>query len=67
MEFREYRIVTASYLGYECQYSLVWWPFWHQINISNTHETIEDAEEYIKKHKEKIKRQKFSGKFVKNV
>ena len=43
----KYRIVTDNYAGYEVQSWRWWWPFWIQ-GATNTHSTIEAAEEYAK-------------------
>lgn len=46
----KYRIVKDSYLGYEAQVKRWWFPFyWVQMGFTNTHRTIEDAKNYIKK------------------
>jgi len=54
---KEYRIVTDRFSGYEVQCRSWWWPFWHQ-PITNTHCSIERAEEYARR---------ISGKIVKNL
>lgn len=41
-----YRIVRDSYAGYEVQVRRWWWPFWTQAGYTNTHATIERAEQY---------------------
>jgi len=43
----KYRIVTDRYLGYECQVWRWYWPFWSQMNFTNTHHSIEAAKKYI--------------------
>lgn len=48
----KYRIVTDTYCGYEVQAKVWYWPFWYQVNFTNTHRTIEKAEEYAKQHAE---------------
>jgi len=58
MKLRKYRIVRDSYSGYECQIWRIWFPFWIQMsgkhfNI-NTHESIEDAKNFIENHKNPI-------------
>ncbi len=40
-----YRIVRDNYNGYEVQSWRWWWPFWIQ-GRTNTHSTVERAEEY---------------------
>ena len=50
MKTRKYRIVRDNYAGYECQIWRIWWPFWVQMGSSNTHGTLERAEEYIEKY-----------------
>ena len=42
-----YRIVRDNYLGYECQIWRLWFPFWIQMNFTNTHPTIERAIAFI--------------------
>ena len=42
-----YRIVRDNYLGYECQIWRLWFPFWCQMNFTNTHNTIERAIAFI--------------------
>jgi hypothetical protein len=49
MKTRKYRIVRDNYAGYECQIWRIWWPFWVQMGSTNTHGTLERAEEYIEK------------------
>ena len=51
MKVIRYRIVKDSYRGYECQKWRLWWPFWIQMGFVNTHETEEQAIEYIKSSK----------------
>ena len=43
----KHRIVTDSYLGYEVQIKVWWWPFWVQRDITNTHRTLDKAKKYI--------------------
>ena len=45
-----YRIVGDTWAGYEVQRLLWWWPFWH-MPPTNTHSTIEKAQDYIAKAK----------------
>ena len=54
MKLKRYRIVTDRYLGYECQVWRLWFPFWIQMGLTNTHRSIEDAEEYIRRGKGKL-------------
>ena len=42
-----YRIVRDNYLGYECQIWRLWFPFWCQMGLTNTHHTIERAIAFI--------------------
>lgn len=44
-----YRIVYDRYSGYEAQVWRWYWPFWVQMGWTNTHPTITDAEEYIRR------------------
>lgn len=49
-----YRVVTDNYRGFEVQYRTPWWPFWQQCGCRgkgiNTHRTLEEAEEFARKH-----------------
>lgn len=51
---KKYRIVADEWAGYEVQIWRLWWPFWVQCGDrgkkANTHPTIQDAENYAKKH-----------------
>lgn len=49
MKLKKYRIVKDRYCGYEAQVWRFWFPFWCQMQFSNTHQTIEEAEEFIRK------------------
>ena len=51
---KKYRIVRDLYAGYECQVWYVYWPFWVQMNFSNTHRSIEEAKQYIKNHEKVV-------------
>lgn len=51
----KYRIVTDVYLGYEAQVRYWWFPFWMQLNMTNTHPSVEAAERYIEKYKKSRK------------
>ena len=46
----KFRIVTDEHSGFECQQKVWWIPFWFQMDGTNTHRTIESAEEFIFKH-----------------
>lgn len=46
---RRYRVVRDNYLGYEAQHWRWWWPFWEQMGVYNTHSSLEDAREFIRK------------------
>lgn len=46
----EYRIVRDNYCGFEVQIRRWWWPFWCQADFSNTHSSIEAAEQWAKVH-----------------
>lgn len=56
-----YRIVTDRYLGYEVQAWRWWLPLWIEMNFTNTHATIEAAETWLSKYKER------PGRFVKYI
>lgn len=47
----KYRIVTDRYCGFECQIKRWWWPVWIPLGFTNTFFEIEEAEDYIKRHK----------------
>ena len=47
IKLKKYRIVKDTYAGYECQIWRLWWPFWCQMNFTNTHRTIEQAKDFI--------------------
>lgn len=44
-----YRVVRDGYSGFECQKWRLWWPWWTQMNFSNTHPTLERAVGYIRR------------------
>lgn len=44
-----YRIVRDTYRGYEVQRWLWYFPFWHQPS-TNTHGTIQEAEDWARSH-----------------
>ena len=48
------RIVTDNYAGYEVQEKKWFWPFWRQCNFTNTHSSIENAEEWAKNYSKKV-------------
>jgi hypothetical protein len=52
MKLKKYRVVRDLYLGYECQIWRLWWPFWCQMGFTNTHRSLEEAKEYIRKRGE---------------
>lgn len=60
----KYRIVTDNYAGFEVQIKVWYWPFWRQLNFSNTHFSIEQASQYIEKDK---KDRNFKSKVVKEI
>ena len=51
MKLRKYRIVRDIYSGYECQVWRLWFPFWVQMNFTNTHSSLEGAINYIENNK----------------
>lgn len=61
---KKYRIVTDLYGGYEVQFKVWYLPFWRQLNFSNTHSSIADAEKYIN---EDIRISTFKSKVVKEI
>ena len=42
-----YRIVKDNYNGFECQKWRLWFPFWCQMGLTNTHPTLERAIAFI--------------------
>jgi len=52
MKLVKYRIVRDCWLGYEVQVWKLWFPFWVQLDFSNTFSSIEKAEAYVKKRNE---------------
>ena len=50
----KYRIVNDDYCGYECQVKYWFFPFvWFQLEISNTHSSIEKAKKFINEKRRK--------------
>ncbi|MDY0251185.1 MAG: hypothetical protein RBR45_14215 [Pseudomonas sp.] len=49
---RRYRIITDRFLGFEVQYTYWWFPFWIELDWTNTHNTISEAKEYIEQDKQ---------------
>lgn len=53
-----YRIVRDEWDGYEVQRWRWWFPFWLQCcehgYISNTHMSVEEAEEFIERHSKPV-------------
>jgi|LakMenEpi03Aug12_release.lakeMendotaPanAssembly.Ray.scaffolds.fasta_scaffold867282_1 hypothetical protein len=47
IKFKKYRIVKDNCNGYECQVWRLWFPFWVEMNFSNTHTSIEKAKCFI--------------------
>lgn len=54
MKLKKYRIVRDGYCGYECQVWRLWFPFWVQMNFTNTHSTLEGAINYIENNKKVV-------------
>jgi len=50
MEYKKYRIVADDFAGYECQCWRLWWPFWIEMNGTNTHSSLDAAKKYIEKY-----------------
>jgi len=48
---KKYRIIKDSFAGYECQVKYPYWPFWIQMDITNTHSSLESAKQYIKNNR----------------
>lgn len=47
----KYRIVVDAYAGFEVQIKRWRFPFWAQLDFTNTHSSLEGAKRYIKHHK----------------
>lgn len=47
---KRYRIVRDGFAGFEVQHKYPFWPFWVQTGFSNTHLTVEQAEEFARRH-----------------
>lgn len=47
-------IIGDTYLGYQVYYKPWYFPFWMQHGFTNTHRSIEKAEEYIELNVSKI-------------
>jgi hypothetical protein len=47
MKIKKYRIIRDGYSGYEVQVWRIWFPFWIQCGITNTHHTIDEAKKAI--------------------
>lgn len=43
----KYRVVADCYNGFECQKKRWWFPFWTQMNLTNSHSSMEAAKAYI--------------------
>ena len=54
MKLRKYRIVRDNFCGYECQVWRLWFPFWVQMNLVNTHISLASAINYIEKCGKKV-------------
>lgn len=48
------RIVKDAYAGYEVQVKRWWFPFWVQANFTNTHSSIERAEQFARNYVNKF-------------
>ncbi len=46
--WRQYRICTDSWAGYEVQVRYIFFPFWQLKNFSNTFRTIAEAEKFAR-------------------
>jgi hypothetical protein len=49
-----YRIVNDAYAGYQVDYKPWWSPFWIQAGFTNTHSSLERAEDFMNRHKNKV-------------
>jgi len=48
--WKKYRVVHDRYCGYEVQCWRIWFPFWLQCGFTNTHFSLEKAENYARIH-----------------
>ena len=50
----KYRIIFVGFpvAHYEVQIKRWWLPFWYQVDFVNIHFGVEEAEQYIERHKE---------------
>ena len=62
-----YRIVTDQFSGYEVQAKRWWFPFWLQCNYTNTHYSVDDAEQWAMRFAENSCEVKRLGKLPPNV
>lgn len=49
-----YRIVKDNYLGFEVQHWRWWWPTWTRCGWSNTHQSLERAERWLRGHRGEV-------------
>lgn len=58
IKIHRYRIQSDEYLGFEIRKWRIYWPFWVQINYSNTYSSIEkakkDLDRYINYKQKKV-------------
>jgi hypothetical protein len=50
----KYRVVRDAFAGYEVQFKYWWSPFWLQVGFSNSHSSLKEAKEFIKKSKKPV-------------
>ena len=49
--YKKYRIITDMYCGFSVQCWRIWFPFWLQIDFTNTFLSLEEAKEALELHK----------------
>jgi len=54
MWYKKYRIITDMYCGFSVQCWRIWFPFWLQIDFTNTFLSLEEAKEALELHKNHI-------------
>jgi hypothetical protein len=50
--WKRYRIVRDYCSGFAVEVWRIWWPFWAECDLANSHDSIEKAEEYAVRHSE---------------
>lgn len=56
-----YRIVEDESLGYQVQAKRLWFPFWIEVALGNTHSDKESAIKYAKQHAKRYQTYHYLG------